>query len=375
MLVARVCQRRESSILDTNLLAELEGSIEDHTLRQLKRFLSYEKDVKSGKLSNDFAIRLSKTVFTMQDERLYSLMERGNALELVFCELMIGQWEILEAERPNDVFYPKLPSRLKLYLKITDSKRPKRERAAHLLVLKEMYKKHASWFREISAIRVSGEFNGSDDNYKGTLNQVMDLIRDAHPEFVDVEETVGIAVLNRLRAEHEKVLKQFEADLEFAEDRAERAHARLRKSDEERTTVSRQLIEQRENGDKLRQERSDRIGAQRKLKELQRAFELLQLDHIKLEGRLREMAIVLAKNESNSATVWDLDAIRAMPADELLGLDPANFSGEALAISRRRFANALHPDRVRGLPLWVEKLFAELMKLVNEASDYKKKEK
>jgi len=125
----------------------------------------------------------------------------------------------------------------------------------------------------------------------------------------------------------------------------------------------------------LRQERSDRIGAQRKLKELQRAFELLQLDHIKLEGRLREMAIVLAKNESQSATVWDLDAIRAMPAEELLGLDSTNFSGEALAISRRRFANALHPDRVRGLPLWTEKLFAELMKLVNEASDYKKKEK
>ncbi len=375
MLVARVCQRRESSILDTNLLAELERSIEDHTLRQLKRFLSYEKDVKSGELSNDFAIRLSRTVLTMLDERVYSLMERGNALELVFCELMIGQWEILEAERPNDVFYPKLPSRLQLYLKITDPKRPARERAAHLLVLKEMYKKHASWFREISAIRVSGESDEYDDNYKGTLNQVMDLIRDAHPEFVDDEETVDIAVLNRLRAEHEKVLKQFEADLEFAEDRAERAHARLRKSDEERTTVSRQLITQRENGDKLRQERSDRIGAQRKLKELQRAFELLQLDHIKLEGRLREMAIVLAKNESNSATVWDLDAIRAMPADELLGLDPANSSGEALALSRRRFANALHPDRVRGLPLWAEKLFAELMKLVNEASDYKKKEK
>ena len=107
------------------MAVELERSIEDQTVRHLKRFFSYEKDVKSGKVSSDFAIRLSRAVL---GEKVYSVVEQGNALELVFCELMIDEWEVLETENPNDVFYPKLPNRLQLYLKITDLKRPKQER-------------------------------------------------------------------------------------------------------------------------------------------------------------------------------------------------------------------------------------------------------
>ena len=91
------------------------------------------------------------------------------------------------------------------------------------------------------------------------------------------------------------------------------------------------------------------------------------------QSRLREMAVVLARNESNYAPVWNIDALRALSSEQLLGIDPANVSGEIIDASRRRFASALHPDRVRGLPSWTEKLFAELMKLVNEASDSKKK--
>jgi hypothetical protein len=45
---------------------------------------------------------------------------------------------------------------------------------------------------------------------------------------------------------------------------------------------------------------------------------------------------------------------------------------EDLSKVRRRFASALHPDRVRGLPAWTEALFSEIMRIVNEACDRKK---
>lgn len=356
--------------MEINSLSEVERSIEGQTLRQLKRFFSYEKLVKSGTLPGDFPTRLSRALL---DEKAYSVTERGNALELIFCEIMNDQWAILQAENPDDVFYPKTPSKLQLYLKITDFKRSKRERASHLFVFMQSYKKHEAWFREIGAFRASDQVGRAEANSGDALKHVMDLIRKVHPDFVEVEETVSVSIVEDLRREHERAIRQFEADLEFAEDRAERAHARLRRSDEERATFGRQLKTERENGEKLRQERSDRIGAQRKALELQRAIEILQRDHVKLERRLREMAVVLARNESNHAPVWNIDALRALSSEQLLGIDPANVSGETIDAARRRFASALHPDRVRGLPSWTEKLFAELMKLVNEASDSKKK--
>ena len=369
-LVVKVRQRRKIDILEINLLSEVERSIEGQTLRQLKRFFLYEKLVKSGTLPCDFSTRLSRVLL---DEKSYSVTERGNALELIFCEIMNDQWDILQAENPDDVFYPKTPSRLQFYLKITDFKRSTRERASHLFAFMQIYKKHAAWFREIGEFRASDKIGRTEANSGDALKQVMDLIRKVHPDFVEMEETVNMSIVEELRGKHEKAVRQFEADLEFAEDRAERAHARLRRSEEERATFGRQLKTERENGEKLRQERSDRIGAQRKALELQRAIEVLQRDHVKLERRLREMAVVLAKNESNNAPVWNIDALRAMSSEQLLGINPANVSGEVIDASRRRFASALHPDRVRGLPSWTEKLFAELMKLVNEASDNKRK--
>jgi hypothetical protein len=358
--------------LETNVLADIEKSIEKNTVRQLKRFLSYEKNVKLCNLSSGFAIQLSKIVI---DEDAYSSDERAAALELVFCELMNTQWNVLENEKANDVFYPKTPTKLDLYLKITDSRRPIEERATHLMVLKEVSKKHVLWFKEISSYRTGEQSDKMDETYQKTLLEVMDKIREIHPEFHEVGEFVEISSLNSMQEEHERVLGQCEADIEYAEDRAERAHARLKKVEEERTSLSRQLNTERENGGKLRQERSERIAAQRKLKELQRAFELLQTEHVKTERRLRDMAAVLVKKESDRTTVWDLSDIKAMTPEKLLGVESVDFTRENLAACRRRFANVVHPDRARGLPDWTEALFAELMKLVNEASEVTQKNK
>ena len=358
--------------METNVLADIEKSIENNTVRQLKRFLSYEKDVKLGNLSSEFAIQLSKIVI---DEEAFSSDERAAALELVFCELMSSQWNVLETEKANDVFYPKTPTKLDLYLKITDSRRPIEERATHLMVLKEVSKKHVLWFKEISSYRTRQQPNKTDETYQTTLHEVMDKIRESHPEFREVGEFVEVSFLNSMRQEHERVLGQCEADIEYAEDRAERAHARLKKAEEERTSLSRQLNTERENGGKLRQERSERIAAQRKLKELQRAFEILQTEHVKTERRLRDMAAVLGKKESDSTIVWGLRDIKAMTPEKLLGVKSVDFTRENLAACRRRFANVIHPDRARGLPGWTEALFAELMKLVNEASEVTKKNK
>lgn len=68
-----------------------------------------------------------------------------------------------------------------------------------------------------------------------------------------------------------------------------------------------------------------------------------------------------------SAPHWDLEAVRQLKLPDLLGVEPVD--AEGLGALRRRFAAALHPDRVRGLPQWVGVLFAEVLGVINEACD------
>ena len=68
---------------------------------------------------------------------------------------------------------------------------------------------------------------------------------------------------------------------------------------------------------------------------------------------------------------WSLDALRSMDQGELLGIREG-LKAEDLNRVRRRFASALHPDRVQGLPDWTEALFSEIMRIVNKACDRQK---
>ena len=184
--------------------------------------------------------------------------------------------------------------------------------------------------------------------------------------------------IERLEDEVQKrgeALAAMEGDLEFAEDRAERAHARIKKLDEEMTQVRRQLNEARENGEKLRSERKVRISSQRESSQAQKELEILQREYIKMQHRLRDMAKRLAfadQLRSQGTTTWSLDHLRSMDSRELLGVREGMSESEDLSKVRRRFANALHPDRVRGLPAWTEALFSEIMRIVNEACDRKR---
>ena len=163
-------------------------------------------------------------------------------------------------------------------------------------------------------------------------------------------------------------------DLEFAEDRANRAHQRLKQLDSEVKELRKQLRETRENGEKLRSERRTRIKSERQSTETSRQLEHLKREYIKLDRRLQQMAQRLVRAEGIKAggrpaeVRVQLAGLRQLGAGKVLGIE-GEVTAEDLGRIRRRFAAVFHPDRVNQLPTWVQVLCDEVLVAINEACD------
>ena len=182
---------------------------------------------------------------------------------------------------------------------------------------------------------------------------------------------IGDGEVDRYREEIEAKtaeLARMEQDLEFAEDRAHRAHQRIKQIDGEHKKLASQLRAEKDNGEKLREERSRRIKLERQAAEGGKDFERLKSEYLKLDQRLRSMAARAAAAERSAAQSFDLAAIRNCPPGQILGID-GPVSEQELNRVRRRFAAVLHPDRVEQLPAWVGAVLEELLGIINEACD------
>jgi hypothetical protein len=245
--------------------------------------------------------------------------------------------------------------------------------------LRSCYRRHTDWVEARAATR--DEVSGLDasgclvllDRFLGGLTALEALPEElgaANPEL-----RAELAQLQEAQRQHGAEVAALHRDLEFAEDRAERAHQRLRLLEEEARQLRHDLRESRENGEKLRTERRTRIESMRQSSQSQRDLARLQADYARLEQRLQGMAQRLAAAEQRpggSPEVGELrvtvGALRRLEPSQVLGLATTP-TDEELSQIRRRFAAVFHPDRVNGLPPWVRILCDEILGAVNEACD------
>ncbi len=347
--------------------------IENQSPRQLRRYLNYGKKVKRGEIDDDFCQWLMRII---ADKEVYEQKERALAFELAVGESMVDIWETLGQANLVHLFIPGEVDRLTLYLGILNESQSWDERSAYWHLLREEYPKQWSWLRQVHEERITNStklfesatgqfFLAYCEQLRSEIGIETSSSGDANREVQRLEGEVKRGV---------EALKTMEKDLEFAEDRAERAHVRIRKLDEEMGRMRRQLKEERENGNKLRNERKIRISSQRESRQAQKELEALRREYIKMQDRLRDMAgrLVLAEQvHRQPVNRWSLDALRSMDQGELLGVREV-LKAEDLSRVRRRFASVLHPDRVQDLPDWIGALFSEIMGIVNKACDRKK---
>lgn len=347
--------------------------MESHSPRQLRRYLDYGKLVKRQEVSEEFWRWLMRILL---EEGVYETEECTLAFELAACEWLLSAWEQLAQTPPAHLFIAHSLDRLTLYLCLLDDGLDWNQRAAYWHLFAQQYGKHHAWIDEVHAQRsadaaefasgVGGEgFSALCSQLRGVIEQEAPPTGRSAAEVESLRQEIGRC---------EEALKVMEGDLEFAEDRADRAHARIRKLDEEVQGLRRQLTDERENGEKLRSERRSRIASQRQSSEAQKELETLRREYIKMDGRLKEMAgrLALAEQRGARQVRWDLTQLRGLSDVELLGISAAEGTPEQVGQVRRRFASVLHPDRVRDLPAWAGGLFAELMGVINEACDRSK---
>lgn len=310
---------------------------------------------------------------------IYSLAEQALAFEIAACERLAELWPELHLAEAVPLVISGPLDRLLLYRQLLSGRYPPPRRAALYQLLRSRYPRHAAWIES----RAAASDGASGLDAAGSLLLLEQFLTglsslEALPEelgSVDLELRAELSRLQEEQRGRETEISSLRGDLEFAEDRAERAHQRLRLLDEEVRQLRRDLRESRENGEKLRTERRTRIESVRQSSQSQRDLARLQADYARLEERLQLMAQRLAAAEQRSGSSTESGELR-VTVRALRRLEPAQVLGlasvpteEELGRIRRRFAAVFHPDRVNGLPSWVRVLCDEVLSAVNEACD------
>ena len=344
--------------------------IEKQSLRALKRFQDY------GRWADDDAslgglLELASKI--LLDARVYELEERCLAYEMLACEALACRPVFGQPETPGlVVVLGGGGDKLSLYRQLLYPAEGGVQRAACAEVFAEKYRRHWDWIRQRQDAR--GAASG-DESWLGLFERFGVFLDEIEP--LAAPPAAGPDEAQRWREEAESqraALDTLKNDLEFAEDRAERAHRRIKKQESEVQDLRRQVREERENGEKLRQERSRRIKLDRSANESQRATDALKQEYFKLERRLQTMAQRLAaaqqqlrQNQDSPGEGEDWQFARLLPPQELLGIE--RLSQAAISQARRRFAVLLHPDRLGAMPPWTRQHFAALLGVINEACD------
>ncbi len=357
--------------IDSDQFGEFRIQFESQSLRHVRRYLDYEKRLKRGEASEEFFQWLGKILF---DDQVYNLSEKALAFEIAAGERIVELWGALEAAKPLYLFAVEPMDRLAIYFGVIDEGASWEQRAAFWRLLAARYVKHWNWMEDTCRFRdeINAEFSSTSGGH---------LFAEYCAHILQIDPSLGAISagkkqdLARVEEQIERdtaAIKALEGDLEFAEDRAQRAHIRLKKQEEEILRLRRQIAEERENGEKLRSERRTRISTQRQSNQSQKDLEHLRREYVKLDARLKDMASRLELSEQlrmQGAGPWNVHTIQQMSLYQLLGVEGASLSAEELGQIRRRFASVLHPDRARGLPAWTTSLFAEIMGTINEACD------
>jgi len=361
-------------IFSPETFAQFCRQVEAQSPRALRRFLDYGKRLESGQGLGEFHRWLGRIL--LDDTQVYTLEDWALAFEIAACERLAGQWEELEAATPALVAFTGPADKATLYRQILAEGSGLERRAAFLKVLESRYKKSWEWIRQRAGTQAQGG-NAAGDRLLEEFLARLEAIAPLAPEGIPGSQAQALEQLQQETRAREAALGELRQDLEFAEDRARRAHQKLRQLEEEAKQLRRQLREARENGEKLREERSRRIQLDRQAAEATGELERLRQECVRLDRRLRQMAQRLAqaeghRQEAQAASRIEVPQLRRLDVQQILGVE-GPLSEEELSQVRRRFAAALHSDRVGQLPAWVGELFDEILSAVNEACDRMKK--
>ena len=351
--------------------------VESQDLRTVRRYLDYDKRIKSGGLE-ELAQWIGKIL--LDDGQIYALDDMALAFEIAACEQLAEGWQRLEASPADATVIAGTVDKTFLLRQICSPFHSDGQKAAFLQHFRGRYKKQATWIRDRSrSLQRTGE--GEAPTPFSTDASGMQLFR----EFLDrLEESMplpgsgigaGAPVLEELSQLRSKVedrearLAEITSDLEFAEDRDRRAHQRLHEVEESEKRLAKQLREARVEADNIREERSRRIKLERELAEISREAERLREEYVKQESRLHQMARRLAAAEKQrSLPMIDVSAMRELDASQILGVEGRLSDAEASQV-RRLFAAVFHSDRVKRLPVWVGRMCDDVLAVVNEACD------
>ena len=305
----------------------------------------------------------------LDDNQVYTPQDQALAFEISAAERIADGWEELKQAIPELVIFSRSVDKVFLYRQILSAEGGLERQAAFAKILETRYPKSWDWITERAASRNwEGEGHYRDlllEEFLARLESLSPLSR----EGLGQARLVGF--LQQEVRDKEADLRRLRGDLEFAEERVRRAHLNLRTAEEDGKQLQKQLREARENGEKLRQERSRRIQLDRQAAEAGGEVERLRQECARLDSRLRQMAQRLAEAERKQPVVLakvEVNQLRQVEARQLLGVEGAP-DGEELNQLRRRFAAALHSDRVGQLPGWVGQLFDQILSAVNEACD------
>jgi DNA repair exonuclease SbcCD ATPase subunit len=309
----------------------------------------------------------------LDDNQVYTPQDQALAFEISAGERIAADVEELQRTLPDLVFFNGPVDKVFLYRQVLCCDSGLERRAAFAKLLQAQYPKSWDWITERSTSRERAEETGGRDLLLEEFLERLEGVAPLAREGLGQDRLLGF-LQGELR-DKEGVLRRLRDDLEFAEDRVRRAHQNLKKAEEEGRQLQKQLREARENGEKLRQERTRRIQLDRQAAEAGGEVERLRQECAKLDARLRQLAQRLAEAErqpSAGGVRIEVAQLRQVEARQLLGVEGMP-GEEELNQLRRRFAAALHSDRMGQLPAWVGQLFDQVLSAVNEACDRLKK--
>ena len=324
----------------------------------LKRYLDFDKRLNSGQGLSEFRQWLAKIL--LDDGAIYTIEDRAKGFEILCCLEIAAQWTGLEGASPESVTLAGKIDKTRLYRAILDEEASPGRRAALIELFQSRYRKSWSWIAATCSVQVSSSDVGFEPTQRLLAEFLTQLDRldpvDSGPTSDEVYR------LEAQVADKEEGLRKLNRELEVARERADRALERLEGRNAELGALNKQLQSERENGDKLRQERSRRIKIEREVREKGKELDDLRGEYVKLDGRLRDAS------QRGLAGGLDLAALRNLDPSRILGLT-APTTEEELSQIRRRFASVFHSDRSSQLPGWVSQLFDQLLGIVNEACD------
>jgi hypothetical protein len=348
------------------MLAETDFSdfrrlVEGQSLRHLRRYLDYGKRARQGEGLTELHQWLGRIL--LDREQVYGLQDKASAFEIGACEWLAMHWDELNHPGAGVVTVAGTVDKVLLIRLIVDASTAA-DRAALATLFAERYARTWSWVRERAVQLID-----ADDDIEASAKPATILFTRFLAHLQNLEPTSGTAASEAERrlveaTEREDRLRR---EVTATTERADRAAARVESLQEELAGLRRSVRDERENGDKLREERSRRIRIERQSRDLAQELDRLKSEYLKLDARMREAA----QRETGGAPVGnlaELAQLAQMDPGRLLGL-PANATDADLAQSRRRFAAAFHSDRASQLPVWVGELFDQLLGVVNAACD------